>query len=301
MMKTTVVNAVIDRLQKFYSVFGLPTKLVSDNGPPFNSNVFRKYCEMFGIVFENSPPYHSQSNGLAERGVQTAKKCFIRFCLGKESELSIQDKIDKYLLWSRNTPSVETGRSPAELVFAFKPRVILDNVNDFLYKEDNLEIKNKKTIEVSDVEVNTTETQVKQSFQVNDKVFYRCHFKSWIKWMPAFVKKMVSPLTYLIEVNNQIRYVQENQLRYPSKKDKHFVYSPITPNDQNIDETPRSLVTNNDNIPMESDAGNIDNDALENITQRQNQRRQNVSAQLGRTPKRTTRRVIHYGNNIYDH
>lgn len=89
-MKSTVVNAFIDKLSKFFATFGLPSKIVSDNGPPFNSNVFKKYCESNGIVCQNSPPYHAQSNGLAERGVQTAKKALIRFCLGNESQLSMQ-------------------------------------------------------------------------------------------------------------------------------------------------------------------------------------------------------------------
>lgn len=76
-MKPTVVGALIKELQKFLGTSGLPTKIVSDNGPPFNSYVFRKYCENYGIVFENSPPYHAQLNGLAERGVQTAKKALV--------------------------------------------------------------------------------------------------------------------------------------------------------------------------------------------------------------------------------
>lgn len=315
MMKTTVTNAVIDKFQKFFTVFGLPTILVSDNGPPFNSNVFQKYCKMLGIDFMNSPPWHPPSNGLAERGVQTAKKCLIRFCLGKESDLSIQDKIDKYLLWSRNTPNIETGRSPTEIVFSFKPKVILDNINDFLYKhsapdnsrknifnDKNNQVESKHNTQI------TQEIELNHKFKVGEKVFYRCHFKSWIKWIPATIKQLVSRLTYLIEVNNQIRYVQENQIRYPSNKDKHFVCFPNKTNDQGIDQAFQSPSIHNDNsimeIPVEPNDNNIEDNVIDDNNNNNvvpNTRTRRNSEPLIRTPKRRRKRVQHYGNNIYDH
>lgn len=185
-MKSTVVNALIEKLSKFFAIFGLPTKIVSDNGPPFNSNVFKKYCETNGIVCQNSPPYHAQSNGLAERGVQTAKKALIRFCLGNESQLSMQAKLEKYLMLSRHSPSFESGRSPAEIVFAYKPKVKLDLINDFVFKKSIVKfennVKNNCDSETKENVIESQENNVNfKSFSVGDRVFYRCHFKSWVK------------------------------------------------------------------------------------------------------------------------
>ena len=56
--------------------FGLPKYVVSDNRPPFNSSAFIKFCESNAIIVLKSYSYHPQSNGSAERVVQTVKQFF---------------------------------------------------------------------------------------------------------------------------------------------------------------------------------------------------------------------------------
>ncbi|XP_055701692.1 uncharacterized protein K02A2.6-like [Phlebotomus papatasi] len=73
-MSSTSAKAVSDKLENFFKIFGFPTTIVTDNGPPFGSNGFKKFCEERDIALLHSPAYHPQSNGLAERGVQTEEK-----------------------------------------------------------------------------------------------------------------------------------------------------------------------------------------------------------------------------------
>ena len=57
----------------FCSETGVPTTLVSDNGPQFSSQDFKDKMLKWGIKHVFSPPYHPASNGAAERAVQLFK------------------------------------------------------------------------------------------------------------------------------------------------------------------------------------------------------------------------------------
>lgn len=305
-----MANALLEKLQKIFALFGLPTMNVADNGPPFNSAVVRRYCEWNGIVLRNSPPYHAQSNGLAERGVQTAKKTLIRFCLGRETDLSIQEKIDKYLLHSRNSPTIDSQRSPAEIIFSYKPKIKLDLINDFTLNKNIEKFKANKNYESSK---NTKQIeagnglQKKTKFAVGESVFYRCHFKNWVEWIPATVKQKVSPVTYLIEVNGTIRFVQENKIRSPSERDKH---SKVPRPCVNSEETHAHTDVFNESITEENaEVIVISSDATSPSSNESasdtpivpgTKRRSCRTAESLRRSKRRNKKVKRFGNNIYD-
>ena len=46
---------------------GCPTKLLTDLGTQFTSNLFKSVCEMLGIELLHSSAYHHQCNGKVER------------------------------------------------------------------------------------------------------------------------------------------------------------------------------------------------------------------------------------------
>lgn len=48
--------------------------IVTDNGSQFVSAEFRTFCEELGVVLFRTAPYHTQSNGQAERFVDTLKR-----------------------------------------------------------------------------------------------------------------------------------------------------------------------------------------------------------------------------------
>lgn len=61
-------------LNETFDLFGLPGAIKSDNGPPFNSAEYRRYCTDRGIKMVFSWPLNPQQNGMAERAMQSIGK-----------------------------------------------------------------------------------------------------------------------------------------------------------------------------------------------------------------------------------
>ena len=73
-MRSTKAASVIPRLDKMFSVHGLPHQVISDNGPPFNSTEFARYMDTFGIQFGSATPKWPQRNAEVERYLQPLGK-----------------------------------------------------------------------------------------------------------------------------------------------------------------------------------------------------------------------------------
>ena len=55
-------------------------RILTDNGNPYRSRAWRRVCRMAGLRHRRTRPYHPQTNGKAERWIQTA----LRECLDLE-------------------------------------------------------------------------------------------------------------------------------------------------------------------------------------------------------------------------
>lgn len=125
-MSSTVASRVINEFVSVFEYFGYPKSIVSDNGPPFQSFEFNHFCKCNGIEVFKSPPYHPESNELAERCVRTVETVFNKYCLSTNDPLSMEQKVNFFLLYYRNSPTTATGQSPSSMLFAYKPRIVLD-------------------------------------------------------------------------------------------------------------------------------------------------------------------------------
>lgn len=105
LLSTMRSSETIRHLRSIFARHGIPEQLVTDNGSQFTSQEFRQFTETYQILHTTSSPLFPQSNGMAERAVQTAKRL-------------IRSSSDPYaaLLAYRSTP-LESGYSPAQLLF----------------------------------------------------------------------------------------------------------------------------------------------------------------------------------------
>ena len=77
-MTSTTAEQTMKVLRNIFANHGLPEQLVSDNGPQFVSSDFAKFCKSNAIKHLQVAPYHSASNGLAERMAHTFKQTMRR-------------------------------------------------------------------------------------------------------------------------------------------------------------------------------------------------------------------------------
>lgn len=103
--ESTESSTVIQKLEKVFCLLGIPNTIVSDNGPQFVSEAFKKFMVKWDIKHVTSSPRYPQSNGEAERAVQTAKGLMTK-------NLNFQAALCAY----RDTP-LANGFSPAQLLF----------------------------------------------------------------------------------------------------------------------------------------------------------------------------------------
>ena len=109
----TTAGAVIEELKTIFARYGIPEVLVSDNGPQFSSSEFKNFALKWNFTHITSSPHYAQSNGEAEKAVQTAKG------------LLRQEDFQFALLAYRATPIPSLGYSPTELAFGRKVRTSL--------------------------------------------------------------------------------------------------------------------------------------------------------------------------------
>lgn len=214
LMNNTTARSLIKVLEDKFAIYGLFHEIVTDNGPPFNSWEFEKYCRERSIRLSHSPIYHPASNGRAERGVRIVKTVFRKFLLTSK-DTTIEQKIQKFLLHYRNSPNSTTSQSPNELIYSYKPRTQIDNLNPKKKVSFDLS-KNKYHSQNQNNEVSQNKNHSQSyspEFKENEKALYKNHEKSIVRWLPCIIKQKLSKLRYLISLDSKIKMVHVNQLK----------------------------------------------------------------------------------------
>jgi transposase InsO family protein len=70
--RTLTVLRFLTRLVRYYARLGIKiARVLTDNGPAYRSKAFRRACERLGIRHSRTRSYRPQTNGKAERFIQT--------------------------------------------------------------------------------------------------------------------------------------------------------------------------------------------------------------------------------------
>ena len=90
--------------------FGVPRRIIHDNGPQFTSQVFYRFCNKFQIQNVVSTTYNPTANGLAEAFNKTIIKLLKKFISSSKQDWN--EKLSECLLVYRTTVRTPTGNTP---------------------------------------------------------------------------------------------------------------------------------------------------------------------------------------------
>ncbi|CAB4009194.1 Transposon Ty3-I Gag-Pol poly [Paramuricea clavata] len=101
-LRSKTSNEIIAKLKSLFARYGVPDQLITDNGPPYNSEAVREFAREFEFEHITSSPGYPKSNGKSENAVRTAKR------LVKKARESGRDPYLSLLDW-RNTRYQDCG------------------------------------------------------------------------------------------------------------------------------------------------------------------------------------------------
>ena len=171
-------KSVVKALVKFFTLFGLPKVVQSDQGTNFMSNVFRQVMLELGIQQLKSSAYHPESQGALERFHQTLKNMVRTYCFdpGKDWD----EGIHLLLFAIRESVQESLGFSPFELVFGHNVRGPLKLLKEKILSEDTTPLnllqyvsgfkhKLSKVCEIAKSNLKSSQTKMKMRYDLTAK------------------------------------------------------------------------------------------------------------------------------------
>lgn len=101
---------IIHVLSAHFARYGLPRRIITDNGTPFVSQEFEEFLKSKGIVHSLTSLYYPRANSTVERLHSTLKSRLRRIRLN--SPIPLSEALHTVLLDIRSTPNDVTGETP---------------------------------------------------------------------------------------------------------------------------------------------------------------------------------------------
>ena len=111
-----------------FARFGIPEQLITDNGPQFTSEEFKRFAKKWQFEHKTSSPHYPQSNGKAESSVKVAKS------LLKKAKVAGSDPYLSILAF-RNTPTPGMKSSPVQRLMSKRTRTNIPTTQKLLKPE----------------------------------------------------------------------------------------------------------------------------------------------------------------------
>ena len=133
---------------EFFSVFGFPRQLMSDQAAKFMGQVISELCDLLGITKIRTSPYHPQTNGTIERVHRTLRRMITKMDPDKRAKWP--SHLGPILIAYNATRSLITGYSPYFLMFGCQPRLPVDLLFPTVRRDENSRTTDKYVMSLYD-------------------------------------------------------------------------------------------------------------------------------------------------------
>ena len=117
-VSTTAAHAVIPAMEEVFALLGVPARVKSDNGPPFDSAQFRQFADSLGFRHHRITPLWPRANATCERFMPNLGAVMRKSNL---SHTPWEVEFQRFLGAYRSTPHSTTRATPCELMFRTPP------------------------------------------------------------------------------------------------------------------------------------------------------------------------------------
>ena len=237
-MSHTTSGRVITVLKSWFARHGIPATVISDNGPPFNSEAFKSFSKEWDFHFITSSPYHAQSNGRVENAVKTCKSLLLKARTDKH------DPLLALLVW-HNTPTEGMNASPTQLLYGRRTRTRLPVAKRLLEPQvitkvpEKIEMRKQKQKYYYD-----QDSHELPKLRVGDAI--RMQLPGDKEWSLGRVIGDVGNCSYLVEVNGKQYRRNRRWLRAtaeePEPSEKNELTEQTEPTEASSGELPQPVV-----------------------------------------------------------
>ena len=186
-------NSIAQCTSNIISMFGIPSEIITDNGPQFIGKPYQDLMKKLDIIHTTSSPHHARSHGFIERQIRTVKGMIRKS----------PHENDMAMLALRTTPIGINMPSPAELLFQRRIGNNLPvhngNQNNVITKEQTAKAPRENTL-----------AREKTELHLDQLIFHQDVAKK--TWTPGVVVGVgPEPRSYTIRCTITGRYLRRNR------------------------------------------------------------------------------------------
>lgn len=174
-LRKCTAQAVTDALLKYFTLFGIPLRVRSDQGTHFTANIMKETLKHLGVQQVFGCAYRPQTQGAIERFHETLKFMIKTYIYENEKDWDVG--LPFLLFAARNSVHESLGFSPAELVFGHKVRGPLKLLRDRCFEvqvsEDilsyvaKMKARLRNAIDIAHQNLDQSQTKMKEYYDLN--------------------------------------------------------------------------------------------------------------------------------------